>query len=279
MTAHQVAQLLAGLAAIIVLVRLVGALVRLLGQPPVIGEILAGILIGPTVFGGAIGQALVPVDIRPALAGLATLGLVLFMFIVGYELDHTLVRGQERVAVAVSAGSIVVPFGLGSALAVWLARSHNPDSVVAFALFLGAAMSVTAFPVLARILTDRGMHRIPIGGLALASAAIGDIIAWSLLAVVTISGGMGRGGDQWHILLAVPYLLAMFFLVRPWLRRLVTAHQAAGRLTPGILAVVLVGVLLSSYATEWFGVHIIFGAFAFGAVMPRSGGAALRQEI
>jgi Kef-type K+ transport system membrane component KefB len=270
--------LLAGLAVIIVLARSLGIVAKWIGQPPVVGEVVAGILLGPTFFGTAVSGRLFPTtEVRPALLGLANVGLVLFMFIVGYELDHTLVRGRERVALSVSIGSILLPFSLGAALALWLARNHGVPKVLPFALFIGAAMSVTAFPVLARILTDRSMHRIQIGSLALASAAVDDILAWSLLAlVVTVSG---NGVDQWHIVLAVPYVLVMFLVVRPLLGRVAKARERAGRLTPDLLAIVLIGLLLSCYVTEWLGVHFIFGAFIFGVIMPRAGGDALRHEI
>ena len=163
-----------------------------------IGEILAGILVGPTLFGTVVSDTPVP-DRRPSARwpGWRTSGWCCSCSSSGYELDHTLVRGKERVAVSVSVGSIVLPFGLGVALAVWLAGHHGIDRVLPFALFMGAAMSVTAFPVLARILTDRNMHRTAVGGLALASAAVDDVIAWSLLAVVVTVGG--GGADQWHV--------------------------------------------------------------------------------
>ncbi len=279
MSAHAAGILLIGLAVIILLARLLGAVFKWLGQPPVVGEIVAGIVLGPTFFGTFVSGHLFPTaEVRPALGGLATVGLVLFMFIVGYELDHSLVRGRERVAVSVSLGSILLPFSLGAVLAVWLAHRHHVTDVLPFALFIGASMSVTAFPVLARILTDRGMHRIQVGGLALASAAVDDVLAWSLLAVVVTVGG-ASGGETWHVTLAVPYLLVMFLGVRPLLRRLATARDRAGRLTPTLLAVVLIGLLASCFATEWLGVHYIFGAFVFGAVMPRTGGETLRHEI
>ncbi len=278
MSAHAAGILMIGLAIIILLARLLGALAKRLGQPPVVGEIVAGILLGPTFFGTHLVNNLFPTaEVRPALGGLANVGLALFMFIVGYELDHTLIRGRERVAASVSLGSIILPFALGSVLAIWLAHRHGVHHVLPFALFIGASMSITAFPVLARILTDRGMHRIPLGGLALASAAVDDITAWSLLAVVVTVAGANTG--QWHILLALPYILVMFLVLRPLLRRLVTARDRVGRLTPNILAVVLIGALSSAFATEWLGVHFIFGAFLFGAVMPRLGGDGLRHEI
>ena len=271
------------LALILVLARIGGWLAKKAGQPPVVGEIIAGIALGPTLIGPGLSTALVPTDIRPPLAALANVGLVLFMFIVGYELDHTLIRGRERIAVSVSVGSILLPCVLGATLALWLADRHDVPSGdrLPFVLFIGAAMSITAFPVLARILTDRGMHRTRLGGLALASAAVDDVIAWSLLAVVvTIAGASAAGGEQqWHVALALPYVALMFFLVRPLLRRLLPAFTRAGRLTPSLLATVLIGLLLSAYAAEWLGVHVIFGAFLFGVVMPRAGGDAFRHQI
>ena len=277
MTDQEVQLFLADLAIIILFVRLLGVAAKRIGQPPVVGEIIAGILLGPTLFGGKITTTLFPLTLRPALSALANLGVVLFMFVVGYELDLRLIRGRERVAASVSVSSIILPLSLGAGLGVWLASRHHVRHVLPFALFVGTAMAVTAFPVLARILTDRGMHRTRIGGLALASAAIDDVLAWSLLAVVVAVAG--AGGQQLRLLLAPVYAVVMFGLVRPLLRRLVGVYQKQGRLTPNVLATVLVGLFLSSYATDWMGLKYIFGAFLFGIVMPREGAAALRQEI
>ncbi|PZS16103.1 MAG: cation/H(+) antiporter [Pseudonocardiales bacterium] len=278
MTTHSIQLLLVDLALILVLARLLGAAARRLGQPPVIGEILGGILLGPTLFNGEITHHLFPTELRAPLSAVADLGLVLFMFIIGYELDGALIRGRERIAASVSLGSIALPLGSGFLLGLWLAHRHHIDRAVPFALFVGAAMSVTAFPVLARILTDRGLHRTRIGGLAIASAAVDDIVAWSLLAVVvTIAGN--HGSDQWHILLAPVYLAVMALVVRPLMRKVADAYRRQERLTPDLLAVVLVGLLLSGFATEWMGVHFIFGAFIFGAVMPRTDAAQLRESI
>ncbi|MET8261171.1 cation:proton antiporter [Micromonospora sp. NPDC005205] len=278
MTAHAVGQLLLALAVVIALARLLGAAAKRLGQPPVVGEIVAGVLLGPTIFGAELSGRLFPTEIRPALSGLANVGLVLFMFIIGYELDQSLVRGRLRAAAAVSLGSIVVPLGLGVGLAGWLAGRHDVDRVVPFALFLGAAMAVTAFPVLARILADRRMVRTELGGLALASAAVDDVVAWCLLAGVVAVGG-AEAGFPWQVLLVAPYLLVMFGWVRPMLRRLTVVRARAGRLTPDVLGFILVGLLLSCYTTELLGLHAIFGAFVFGAIMPRVDGSALREEI
>jgi Kef-type K+ transport system membrane component KefB len=270
---------LADLAIIILLARLLGALAKRLGQPPVIGELIAGILLGPTLFAGAITTKLFPPTILPSLSALANLGVLLFMFVVGYELDLHLIRGRERVAASVSISSIILPLGLGAALGVWLAGRHHVHHTLPFVLFVGVAMSVTAFPVLARILTDRGMHRTRLGGLALASAAIDDVLAWSLLAVVVAIAGASGGGNPLRLALAPVYAVAMFFVVRPLLARLAVVYRRQGRLTPTVLAAVLVGLLLSSYATDWMGVKFIFGAFIFGVVMPRELAGAMRQEI
>jgi Kef-type K+ transport system membrane component KefB len=277
MTTHQTTSLLAGLAVLVLLARLLGALARRLGQPAVIGEVLAGIALGPTLFHGAVSDALFPGSTRPLLSALAAVGVAVFMFIVGLEWDTGLIRGSGGIAPAVSVSSIVLPFGLGAALALVLMDRHGTDDRTAFMLFIGIAMSITAFPVLARILTDRGMTRTPLGVVALACASIDDVLAWSLLAgVVALSGAAGP--DQWRILLAVPYLLGMLFVVRPLLRRWAD-RQASLRLTPAVFAGLLVALLLSAAATEWVGLHYIFGAFLLGAVLPRSGTGPLRREV
>jgi Kef-type K+ transport system membrane component KefB len=276
MSLNDVQLLLADVAFIIILARLLGTAAKLLGQPPVLGEILAGILLGPTFFHGAITKALFPSSLIPPLTALADIGLVLFMFVVGYEVDLRLIRGRERVALGVSLGSVILPLGLGTALGVWLAHRNHLHHVSTFALFIGTAMAATAFPVLARILTDRGLHRTRIGGIALASAAIADVLAWALLAVVVALAGSSA---QWKVLLAIPYAAAMFGIVRPLLRRLSRSYLQAGRLTPNVLATVLAGLLLSCYATNWMGLHFIFGAFLFGVIMPRENVLGMREEI
>ncbi|REE99137.1 cation:proton antiporter [Thermomonospora umbrina] len=270
--------LLLDIVVVLALARLLGMGAKLIGQPPVIGEILAGILLGPTLLGDAIGKDLFPADLRPVLKGLADVGLVLFMFVVGMELDQKLVRGKGRIAASVSVSSTLLPFGLGCLIALWLAEDHDQGKTLAFVLFFGAAMSATAFPVLARILTDREMHRTRLGGLALACAAVIDVLAWTVLAVVVAIAGSG-GSDQWHVALAVPFAVLMFLVVRPLLRRLVPSYERSGRLTPNLLALVLIGLFASAWATEWMHVHFIFGAFLFGAVMPREGAERLNHEI
>ncbi|MDT7581716.1 MAG: hypothetical protein QOK35_2980, partial [Pseudonocardiales bacterium] len=216
---------------------------------------------------------------------IAQLGLVLFMFVVGLEVDMALIRRHRRTGTTVSLASIALPFGLGVLLAGRLYGAHDvvggrTVSPLAFALFLGVAMSITAFPVLARILTERGIHRLPIGVLALACAAIDDVVAWSLLAlVVAVAVGGTFGGVGTIVGLTLVYAAVMVLVVRPLLRRLVTGFRVQGRLTPDALAVVLVGVLLSAFTTEEIGVHAIFGAFVFGAILPRDEPRLIREVL
>jgi Kef-type K+ transport system membrane component KefB len=285
---HVIAFVLLDIAIVVVAARLVGRLFKRFGQPAVIGEIVAGIALGPTLLGalpGQLDQVLFPADVRPYLSVIAQLGLALFMFIVGLEVDLSLIRGRQRIAGAVAAGSIVLPFALGAGVALILYPLHSQAqgetiNPLAFVLFLGVAMSITALPVLARILTERGMQRTPIGVLALACAAIDDVLGWSLLAiVVAVAAGGSVGGALVIMGWTVLFVLVMFFAVRPLLAKLVAWHARAGRLTPDILAVVLAGLFLSAWVTDLIGVHAIFGAFLFGAIMPRRDAAALSREI
>lgn len=276
------------IAVIMIAARLFGRLAKAVRQPAVIGEIAAGIALGPSLLGavpGDLDNALFPLEVRPYLYILAQLGLILFMFIVGLELDVALIKGRERIAGIISLLSVALPFSLGFGLTVILYPRHDevagrPVEFLALGLFIGVAMSITAFPVLARILGDRGMHRTPAGALALACAAFDDIFAWTLLAFVV---AIVKGGSPFAVVrivgLSFLFAAAMFLVVRPMLRRLLDWHRAAGRLTPDVLAVVLIGVLLSAYATDKIGIHSIFGAFIFGAVMPREGAAELTREI
>jgi Kef-type K+ transport system membrane component KefB len=276
------------IAIIMIVARVFGRLALAVGQPPVVGEIIAGIALGPSLLGllpGDLETKLFPPEVLPYLSILAQLGLVLFMFIVGLELDMLLIRGREKLAGTISAVSVALPFALGAGLALLLFPSHDetasgPVEPLALSLFLGVAMAITAFPVLARILTDRGMHRTSTGVLALACAAVDDIIAWTLLAfVVAVVQGNGPLDVLRIVALTAVFAGFMFGVVRPALRRLNDWYHRVGRLTPDILAVVLIGVLVSAYVTEIIGIHAIFGAFIFGAVMPRQGAADMTREI
>jgi len=274
---QQVEELFLGLAVILLLAKALGLLAQRIGQPPVVGEIVAGLAIGPTLFHGQIASTLFPTEVRPLLASLANVGLALFMFIVGCELEHAIVAERKLVPISVSLGSTALPFAMGSALALFLYSSHGGQHErLGFVLFFGASMSVTAFPVLARILSDRGMSRTQVGAVALASAALSDVLAWSLLAVaVTVSGGAG----QWRTLLLPVYVAVLFLVVRPGLARLAAAHTRRGKPAAELLVPVVVCLFLSCWAAEWMGVHFIFGAFLFGAIMPRDGLDGVRREI
>jgi Kef-type K+ transport system membrane component KefB len=271
-------ELILALAVIVVAARLFGVLARRLGQPAVTGEILAGILLGPTLAGGAITATVFPSYVHPALSVLADSGVCIFMFFVGLLVDRDLLRGQGRIATTVSVSAMVLPFGLGVLLALYLAASQPAHDLLAFVLFIGTAMSITAFPVLARILSDGGLIRTPIGGLALASAALDDVLAWSLLAVVVAITDASR--DPWRVLLVVPFAAVLLKIVRPLLARLAERHLPVGTLaSSGLLLVAAAGLLLCAEVTDWMGLHPIFGAFLFGVVMPRDRVSALCARV
>jgi len=272
----QVALLLLDLALILLLAHTFGALARRLGQLPVIGEILAGILLGPTLFAGGLSATLIPTDVRPLLSPLANVGVALFMFLVGLELDRTLIATGRRVMLGIALSATIVPFALGTALAWYLLSSHETGHRLGFVLFLGVAMGATAFPVLARILADRGLQQTPLGTLSLGVAAIGDVIVWSVLTgVVVLVGGTGT---EWRLLLAIPYAAVMVLAVRPLLRRLCAPRTAPGTDTRRLL-IITIGVLASGGATEWLGLHFAFGAFLFGFVFPKDTDGHLRDEL
>lgn len=247
---------------------LLGAVARRFGQPAVIGEILAGIALGPTLLGHLAGHRLFPATMLPSLTALADIGLVLYMFVVGMELDQQLVRGRLRGAAGVAAGATALPFALGCGFAFLLAPRYAPAAHLPFVLFFAVAVSATAFPVLARILTDRGMQRTLLGGLSLAAAAVIDVFSYALLAVVVGMASAG-GRESWRLLFAPVYVLAMFFVIRPLLRRLTVGVERAGQIGSG-LVFVLIGLFTSAWVTQWMEVNFIFGAFLFGAAMPRS---------
>ncbi|MCP3754004.1 cation:proton antiporter [Streptomyces sp. TBY4] len=281
MTESQAVHLFLGLAVILGLARAMGALARRFGQPAVIGEILTGVLLGPTLFGSGLSGFIFPAEVRPLLNALAGVGVALFMFVVGSELDLGILRGGGRATLWTSLCSTVLPLVLGAVLAATLLSPHHEGSSAGFVLFFAVAMSVTAFPVLARIIADRRLAHTRIGATALACAAITDLLAWTLLAVV-VAIATGERFDWWLTLL-VPYAVLMVTAVRPLLRR-------AARRVPGdgpggragnrnFLALVLGGLLVSAAFTEWLGLHYIFGAFLFGAVLPRGTDGKLRDGV
>ena len=264
--------LLFALAAVIVSGHLLGKLLKAIGQPPVIGEILAGITLGPSILGHfapAIAQQVLPVSVAPALGIVAQIGVILYMFLVGLELNGDLLRGRAHATVLTSHASIVTPFVLGSmlALALYPRLSTSDVSFTTFALFMGVAMSVTAFPVLARILTDRRMSTTELGVLALTCAAVDDVTAWCLLAFV-VGIAQARTADALQVVaLAITFIAAIFVIARPIVGKLV-ARSGDREPTREALVLACVGVLLSAVITEGIGIHAVFGAFLFGAIIP-----------
>jgi len=263
---------LLALAAVVGLGGLLSRAFKRLGQSPVIGEVLAGILLGPSLLGRlapGLEGFLLPASVAPYLGMVAQLGVILYMFQVGLDLDLSELKGRGHVTVAISHASIILPFLLGTGLSLWLYPRYGVAGVpfTAFALFMGVALSITAFPVLARILGDAGIDRTPLGVLALSCAAVDDVTAWCLLAVAMAVAGAKVGG-LWVLALGLPaYLGMMLLLIRPLLLKLSSRVHGRG-LGVGTLAMVLWLVLLSAVGTEALGIHAVFGAFLLGALTP-----------
>lgn len=264
---------LVALTVIMVTARLVGALFKRLHQPAVIGEVVGGILLGPSLLGRLSPEAaavLLPAEAAPFLGVIAQLGVILYMFLVGLELDLRVLRSRVAITVAISVTSIIVPFALGAGMAWALFETLAPAGVgfTSFALFLGVSMSITAFPVLARILNDRGLQRTDMGIVALTCAAINDAIAWCLLAlVVGVTQSTTSAAAQTVVLTAV-YIALMLSVGRRAMAAMVERFDRSPRIGERSLALVLVAVLLSAVATEFIGIHAIFGAFLIGAIIP-----------
>jgi Kef-type K+ transport system membrane component KefB len=273
---------LLALAVVVAASRLLGALFRYLRQPPVIGEVVAGILLGPSLLGQlapGVQTFLLPPAVAPYLGVIAQVGVILFMFLVGLELDTRLVRKHASATVAISHASIVVPFVCGSLLALWLYPKLSSRDVhfTGFALFMGVSLSVTAFPVLARILSDTGLTRTRLGTLALACAAVGDATAWCLLAFV-VSFVRAEGTSSLATLaFTVIYVAAMLLVVRPIVGRLVRRQELVGKLDRVATTLAFLGLLASALVTEAIGIHALFGAFLLGAIVPHD--SLLAREL
>jgi Kef-type K+ transport system membrane component KefB len=273
---NPVSILLLQLVAIIVAARLAGKLFQKIGQPPVMGEVLAGIVLGPSLLGWLspeIMAFLFPPSSMETLKLLSQIGVALFMFVVGMELDVGHLRQKAQTAITVSHASIIVPFFLGTALSLWLYPSLAPahTSFTAFALFMGIAMSITAFPVLARILEDRRMSQTYLGSIALTCAAVDDVTAWCMLALVIAFAQSGSlAGSFLTIVLTLCFIFAMLLIVKPQLARLLKG--GSDRQGRGAVAGILAFVFACALLTEMIGIHSLFGAFLAGVVMPSSAG-------
>jgi Kef-type K+ transport system membrane component KefB len=277
-----VAAFFLAVAIVLIIARLFGILAERIGQPRVMGEVIAGICLGPSVLGAIsanLQAAIFPTDILPAFGIAANLGLIFYMFLIGMEVDRDQLKGKATQAALISNASVAVPLLLGFAVALPLYKLVGPDKkFVAFALFMGVSMSITAFPVLARILAERRMLKSGIGSLAIACAAIDDVTAWFLIALATTIAISGSLGDVAATIgEATAFVLVMVVVVRRILARMATAFDELGRIPPAWFAAVIVGVLLSSYLTETINIAIIFGAFIMGTVMPRH--ARLTEEV
>jgi Kef-type K+ transport system membrane component KefB len=278
------ALLIVQLLVIVLAAQVFGFVASLVRQPAVIGEIAAGVLLGPSLLGYVWPDAygfLFPPESLGVLRLMSQIGVILFMFTVGLDLDPAHLRQRAPTAIAVSHFSIVIPFVLGVAMALWLFPSYAPPGVRfhAFGLFMGIALSITAFPVLARVIEERRLTKTPLGSTAIACAAVDDVTAWSLLAmVVTLvtAGGVGSA------LLVMVSALAVFFIlmtrmVKPVLARVFQHTPADAPMTRGRLALVLAILLASALTTEVIGIHALFGAFLAGVVIPASPG--VRQQL
>ena len=260
--------LLVQIAVILASCRLLHGIAGRFGQPPVIGEIVAGLLLGPSFFGWiapALNARLFPAASLQALNELSQIGLVLFMFLVGLHLDLTEVYTLRRVAGLAGLLSIVVPFAMGLGLAGPLHILAPSTPMLPFALLIAIAMSITAFPVLARILADQRLSATRLGHVAIACAALNDVLAWSVLAWIVAISRSGETSVLGPFVILLAYILGMFVLIRPALRWL------TGRLTAtNELSIMLIFVFLSSAVTELAGFHALFGAFLAGVIWPRS---------
>ncbi len=281
---HLLASLFIAIAIVMLAARLAGAAIVKIGQPRVMGEVLAGIALGPTLLGRLVPEAqtlLFPSDVIPFIGAAANLGLIFYMFLIGLEIDFAQLKGRITQTAAISNAGVLLPMSLGLlvALPVYGLVAPANTKFLAFALFMGVAMSITAFPVLARILTERRMLQRPVGALALASAAIDDVSAWFLIALASAVAAAGSAsGVLRTIALAVAFCLAMGFLARPLLARVSVAYDEAGGRVPGAwITAIFAGVLLSAFTTETIGIALIFGAFVMGAIMPRR--AELTEDV
>ena len=271
---HPLAILLAQIITIIVVARFFGWMFRKIGQPTVIGEIIAGIVLGPSLVGfyfPDFSTALFPADSLGNLQFLSQIGLILFMFVIGMVLDLKVLKNKAYDAVVISHASIVIPFALGVGLAYYIYFRFAPVGIefLSFSLFMGIAMSITAFPVLARIVQERGIHKTRLGTIVITCAAADDITAWCLLAAVIAIVKAGTFVSSLYVIgMAAAYVLVMLLVVKPFLKRIGDLYGSKSKLNKPVVAIFFLTLILSAYTTEIIGIHALFGAFMTGAIMP-----------
>lgn len=273
---HPLALLLAQIVTIILAARLLGWVCIKIKQPTVIGEMVAGIILGPSLLGmyfPDFSAALFPKESLGNLQFLSQIGLILFMYIVGMELDLSVLRKKAHDAVVISHASIIIPFALGIGLSYFIYQEFAPDGVqfLSFALFIAIAMSITAFPVLARIVQERNLQKTKLGTIVITCAAADDITAWCILAaVIAIVKAGSFTSSIYVILMAIGYVFLMIKIVRPFLKRIGDLQAGKNTINKPIVAIFFLTLILSSYATEVIGIHALFGAFMAGAIMPEN---------
>ena len=271
---HPLAILLLQIITIIIVARIFGWIFKKIGQPSVIGEIIAGIFLGPSVVGMYFPEysaLLFPAASLGNLGFLSQIGLILFMFVIGMELDLKVLKNKANDAVVISHASIIIPFALGIGLSYFIYKKFAPANIefLSFSLFMGIAMSITAFPVLARIVQERGIHKTRLGTIVITCAAADDITAWCILAaVIAIVKAGSFTSSLYIILLASVYVAMMLFIVKPFLKKIGDLYSTKDNLSKPVVAIFLVTLIISSYLTEVIGIHALFGAFITGAIMP-----------
>ena len=271
---HALPIFLLQLIVIIVASRLFGLVMKKIGQPVVMGEIIAGIALGPSLFGDffpEISTMLFPVSSLGNLQMLSQIGLILFMFVIGMELDLNIIKNKAKSALVISYASIILPFGLGVLLAVLLEDNFLPAGVrfYEFALFMGIALSITAFPVLARVIRERGISNTRRGVIAITSAALNDVTGWCVLAfVIALVRAEGIHTPLYTLGGTILYLAAMLFIIRPFLKNLANRKFKLNIIRQSTMAVIFIILLLSSLCCELLGIHALFGAFMTGLIMP-----------
>lgn len=270
------ALLLVQIITILFVARFFGWICRKIGQPSVIGEMIAGIVLGPSLVGTYFPEysgMLFPAASLPNLKYFSQVGLILFMYVVGMELDLSVLKNKAKDAVIISHASIIIPFTMGLGLAYFIYDQFAPSDVAfsSFGLFMGIAMSITAFPVLARIVQERGLHRTRIGAMVITCAAADDITAWCILAAVIAIVKAGTFVSSLYIIgLSILYVGLMLGVVRPFLKRIGDLYSNKENITKPVVAIFFLTLLISAYTTEIIGIHALFGAFMAGAIMPEN---------
>ncbi|CAA7193782.1 Na(+)/H(+)-K(+) antiporter GerN [Chryseobacterium potabilaquae] len=273
---HPLALLLAQIVTIILTARFFGWICIKLKQPSVIGEMIAGIILGPSLLGiyfPEFSAFLFPKESLGNLQFLSQIGLILFMYIVGMELDLSVLRKKAHDAVVISHASIIIPFALGIGLSYFIYQEFAPDGIqfTSFALFIAISMSITAFPVLARIVQERNLQKTKLGTIVITCAAADDITAWCILAaVIAIVKAGSFASSIYVILMAIAYVFLMIKIIRPFLKRIADLQAGKSTINKPMVAIFFLTLILSAYATEVIGIHALFGAFMAGAIMPEN---------